>query len=137
MRAAENKPLPLYGDGKNVRDWLYVDDHSAAILKLFKQGKAGEVYPISRGEEYSNLEIAQKILASLNKPKNLITFVADRPGHDRRYSVDSSKLKLLGWRPRHRLDNQLKNTLAWYGENQLWIKNVLKKNRSINAHIKL
>ena len=136
-RAVQDKPLPLYGDGRNVRDWLHVDDHSAAIFSLLKRGKIGEIYPISRGEEYSNLDIAQKILGILGKPKSLITFVSDRPGHDRRYSVDSSKIRQLGWRPKHSLDERLKHTLGWYKENQGWLKNVLNKHKSINAHISL
>lgn len=137
MRAAQEKPLPLYGDGKNVRDWLHVDDHSAAIHSLLKRGEIGEIYSVSCGEEYSNLEIAQKILGILGKPKNLITFVADRPGHDRRYSVDSSKIRQLGWQPKHSLDKRLKHTLGWYKENQKWLKSVLNKHKSINTHISL
>src|SRR3989344_5325426 len=136
IQTVQNRPLPLYGDGKNVRDWLYADDHSAAVAALLKKGKIGEIYAVSRGREYSNLEIARKILKTLNKPESLITFVQDRPGHDRRYSVDSSKLRRLGWRPRHSLDQQLKSTLMWYAQNNGWLKSVLKKSSNINQHIK-
>ncbi|MDO8430316.1 MAG: dTDP-glucose 4,6-dehydratase [bacterium] len=137
LRAMQNKPLPLYGDGKNVRDWLYVDDHSSAILTLFQKAKTGEVYAISRSEEYSNLEIADRILKILDKSNNLITFVKDRPGHDRRYSVDSSKLRLLGWQPKFSFEKQLKKTISWYKENLQWFNNVLKKSSEINKHIKI
>ena len=137
LRAMRNKPLPLYGDGKNVRDWIYVDDHTTAVLSLLQKAKTGEVYAISRDEEYSNLEIANKILKILNKPRNLITFVKNRPAHDRRYSVNSLKLRRLGWKPKHSLEEQLRNTINWYQENFGWISNVLKRNSKINRHIKL
>jgi len=113
-QALANKTLPLYGSGKNVRDWLYVADHSQAILTLLAGGKAGEVYGVSRGEEYSNLDIAKKILKILNKPTSLIEYITDRPGHDRRYGVDSSKLRKLGWRPRFSLKESLPKTINWY-----------------------
>lgn len=135
MRAMDNKPLPLYGNGSNVRDWIYVDDHSAAVLKLMEKGKIGEVYPISRGEEHSNIEITEMILGTLNKPKNLVTFVADRPGHDRRYSVDSSKTRRLGWAPKHSLKKEIKNTVLWYRDNPEWIMGVTAKNKKPNRHI--
>lgn len=137
LLAMQNKPLPLYGDGKNVRDWLYVDDHTAAILTLLQKAKGGEVYAISRGEEYSNLKIADKILKILNKQKNLITFVKDRPGHDRRYSVNSSKLRRLGWKPRYSMEEQFKRTIDWYKENPGWVRNVLKRSDNINKHIRI
>ena len=137
LLALRDKPLPLYGDGRNVRDWLYVDDHTTAVLALLEKADPGEVYAISRDEEFSNLEIAGRILKILGKPENLITFVKDRPGHDRRYSVDSSKLRRLGWKPRYSFSDQLKKTISWYKENQSWLKNVLKKNSRINTHIKV
>ncbi|KKT57861.1 MAG: dTDP-glucose 4,6-dehydratase [Candidatus Giovannonibacteria bacterium GW2011_GWC2_44_9] len=137
MRAMQSKLLPLYGDGKNMRDWLYVDDHSAALLMLLKRGAVGDVYPVSRGEEYSNLEIAREILKTLKKPENLITFVQDRPGHDRRYSVDSSKLRRLGWQPKHSLESRLAHTIKWYDKNKPWLKSVLNKNSGVNPHIKI
>lgn len=137
LRAMQDKYLPLYGDGRNVRDWLYVDDHTTAILTLLEKADGGEVYGVSRNEEYSNLEIADKILKILEKPKNLITFVKDRPAHDRRYSVDSSKLRRLGWRPRYSIDKQLERTVIWYQENPDWVRSVLKKSGDINKHIKI
>ena len=137
LRAMKGESLPLYGDGKNVRDWLYVDDHSSAIATLLKKGKAGDVYAISCGEEYANIDIAKKILGILGKSEKLITFVKDRPAHDRRYSVDSSKIRALGWRPRISFDEKLKETLQWYSENKSWIKGVIKNNTNINSHISL
>lgn len=137
LRAMDNKKLPLYGDGKNVRDWIYVDDHTAAILTLLEKARAGDVYAISRDEEYSNIEIAGKILKILKKSENLLTFVKDRPGHDRRYSVDSSKLRKLRWKPKYSFDEQLKKTIGWYKKNKQWLLDVLKKRNSINTHIKI
>src|SRR3989338_971773 len=118
LQAMQNKQLPLYGDGKNVRDWLYVDDHTVAILTMLEKGGGGEVYAVSRDEEYSNVEIANNILNMLGKPKNLITFIKDRPGHDRRYSVDSSKLRRFGWRPKYSIREQLKKTINWYKQDR-------------------
>jgi dTDP-glucose 4,6-dehydratase len=126
-RALAGESLPLYGDGLNVRDWLYVDDHSAAIATLLERGQLGEVYPISRGEEYSNLEIAKKILQILGKPESLITYVTDRPGHDRRYSVDSAKIRALGWQPQHKLEEELQKTVDWYRANPDWLEGILNK----------
>ena len=134
LRATQDKSLPLYGDGKNIRDWLYVDDHTTAVLTLLCKAKAG-VYAISRGEEFSNIAIAKNILKILKKPETLITFVKDRPGHDRRYSVDSSKLRRLGWKPKHFLSKELSTTIEWYKKNRHWIQNILKKNSGINAHL--
>ncbi|MBI2627855.1 MAG: dTDP-glucose 4,6-dehydratase [Candidatus Niyogibacteria bacterium] len=135
LRAMRDKPLPLYGDGKNVRDWIYVDDHTTAILTILYRAQAGDIYAISRDEECSNIEIADKILKILQKPKTLITFVKDRPGHDRRYSVDSSRLKRLGWKPRYSLDSQIVETIKWYEENKLWVNNIIKKSSGINTHL--
>ncbi|MDZ7266246.1 MAG: dTDP-glucose 4,6-dehydratase [candidate division KSB1 bacterium] len=118
--AIEDKPLPIYGDGKNVRDWIYVEDHCDAIHFLMEHGRPGEVYNIGGGNERTNLEITDFILARLNKPASLKTFVTDRLGHDRRYSVDCSKLARLGWRPRHTLENALAQTIDWYVENRWW-----------------
>lgn len=118
--AIEDKPLPIYGDGKNVRDWIYVEDHCDAIHFLMAQGRPGEVYNIGGGNERTNLEITDFILARLNKPATLKTFVTDRLGHDRRYSVDCSKLTGLGWRPRHTLEAALEYTIDWYVQNRWW-----------------
>ena len=137
LLAMQNKVLPLYGDGKNIRDWLYVDDHARAMVALLQKAVGGEIYAISRGEEYSNLKIAYAILNVLGKPKHLITFIKDRPGHDRRYSVDSSKLRRLGWKPKYSIEKQLQETVMWYQENFRWLRGVLQKRNTINSHIKL
>lgn len=134
LQAMQDLPLPLYGDGTYVRDWLHVDDHSSAILTIMQKGLAGDVYAISRGEEHANIELAEKILHILKKPRDLITFVKDRPAHDRRYSVNSKKLRALGWEPRHSLDGKLEETLTWYAENPTWLAAVAKKH-DINPHI--
>lgn len=135
LQAIQGKLLPVYGDGKNVRDWLSVDDHSSAILTLLEKGTAGEVYAISCGEEHSNLNMAKKILRILDKPEKLITFVKDRPAHDRRYSVDSAKLRALEWKPKAAFDAALGETIQWYAENTSWLDAVIKRNKNINAHI--
>lgn len=136
LQALQGKPLPLYGDGKYVRDWLFVDDHSSAILTLLEKGTPGEVYAISRGEEHVNLDIARKILRILGKSEKLITFVKDRPAHDRRYSVNSAKLRSLGWQPQDSFDEKLKETIQWYADNETWLAGVLKRHKKLNAHIK-
>ncbi len=107
LRASQDLPLPLYGSGENMRDWLYVEDHSSALMILLEQGNSGEIYAISSGDTRSNLEIAALVLDTLGKPASLITYVADRPGHDLKYAVDSSKLRALGWKPQHALDETL------------------------------
>lgn len=137
LQAIANKPLPLYGTGRNVRDWIYVDDHSSAILTLLEKGISGEVYAISAGEEYANITIAQKILGILGKPENTITFVKDRPAHDLRYSVNSSKLRSLGWKPASLFDERLRETVTWYAENESWATNSIERNKNVNAHITL
>ena len=135
LRAMQNKPLPLYGDGKNVRDWIHVDDHSAAIIALLEKGIFGEEYAIAGDDEYANREIAQLILNLLKKPSSMIRFVKDRPGHDRRYSVDARKIRKLGWHPKTNLEKSLPSVLTWYQENGDWLRSVLKKNQKINKHI--
>jgi len=118
--ALENHALPIYGDGKNVRDWIYVDDHCDAILFLLAHGQEGEVYNIGGGNERSNLEITDFILANLKKPQNLKTFVKDRLGHDRRYALECGKIAGLGWQPKHPLEPALASTISWYMENRWW-----------------
>ena len=121
IRALRDLPIPIYGTGKNIRDWLYVRDHCEAIATVLEKGKAGEVYNISAGNEIPNLEIAKKILALLNKPESLITFVEDRPGHDTRYSLDSTKLRTeLNWTPKFNFDQSLESTVRWYLDNEHW-----------------
>lgn len=118
--ALENLPLPLYGDGRNVRDWLYVLDHCAAIDLVLHKGTEGEVYNIGEGAEVENIDLARRILRLLGKPESLIRPVKDRLGHDRRYALDSSKLRTLGWRPAHSFDDALAATVAWYREHEAW-----------------
>jgi dTDP-glucose 4,6-dehydratase len=118
--AIEGEPMPLYGDGRNVRDWLHVGDHCAAIEFLVEHGAAGEVYNIGGGNERENIEVARLICAALGKPDSLIRLVKDRPGHDRRYSLDSSKLAALGWKPRVKFETGLRETVRWYVENRAW-----------------
>jgi dTDP-glucose 4,6-dehydratase len=125
--AMEDQPLPLYGDGKNVRDWLYVQDNCEAIDVVLHKGKEGEVYNIGGGNEMENIQITELILKFLDKPKSLIKPVADRLGHDRRYSVDISRMIKLGWRPRHQFEQALGETVKWYQENESWWRHIKEK----------
>jgi dTDP-glucose 4,6-dehydratase len=118
--ALENLPLPLYGDGRYVRDWIYVEDHCAAVDFLVEHGHNGETYNIAGGNEIENIEIARRIVRRLGKPESLIQLVKDRPGHDRRYSLDAAKLASLGWRPRRDFTAALDATVDWYVQNQPW-----------------
>ena len=118
--ALDDLPLPLYGDGRNVRDWLYVDDHAAAVDFLIDNGVPGEVYNVAGGNECENVEITRKILSLLGKPETLIRKVADRVGHDRRYSLDASKLAALGFRAGARFDEALAATIDWYVAHPDW-----------------
>lgn len=136
LRASKGKPLPLYGDGRNVRDWIYVLDNVEAIEKVLFRGKPGEVYNIGGDNEMSNINIAKKILSILKKPDSLIKYVPDRPGHDRRYALDGSKIKKeLGWKPRYNFDEMLAETVRWYQDNPKWIKSALKRLKKVNPHI--
>ena len=118
--AIENKSLPIYGDGKNVRDWIYVEDHCDGVEFVCQNGKLGEVYNIGGGNEKTNLEITQRILKKLEKPQSLMTYVTDRLGHDRRYSVDCGKIADLGWKPKHDFEEALDKTITWFMENRWW-----------------
>ena len=120
--AIENKNLPIYGDGKNVRDWIYVEDHCDGVDFVCQNGRLGEVYNIGGGNERTNLEITDRILKKLEKPQSLMTFVKDRLGHDRRYSVDCSKIADLGWQPKHNFEEALDKTISWFMENNWWWK---------------
>jgi len=120
--ALRNKSLPLYGDGKNVRDWIYVTDNCEAIDLILHKGKNGEIYNVAGGNEKTNLEITHLILGELNKPESLIKFVEDRPGHDRRYSLNCENIKKLGWMARYRFEDAIKETIKWYRENEWWWK---------------
>ena len=125
IRALHDKTLPLYGDGQQVRDWLYVMDNCEAIDIVLWKGKAGEAYNIASGNEYQNIQIAKLVLQTLKKPQSLISFVQDRPGHDRRYSLNTSKIGNLGWRPKHMLEDALRETVEWYIQNEWWWKPLL------------
>tara|TARA_B100000953_G_scaffold202169_1_gene166532 strand:+ start:724 stop:1707 length:984 start_codon:yes stop_codon:yes gene_type:complete len=132
LLAKQDKKIPIYGDGKNIRDWLFVDDHCDAIIQALLNGKTGESYNISEGNELDNLTIINKILSIMDKPSDLIEFVEDRPGHDLRYSLDSSKIKKeLRWSPKTNFENGITKTISWYLSNELWLdtisENVTKK----------
>ncbi|KUO41524.1 MAG: dTDP-glucose 4,6-dehydratase [Candidatus Hadarchaeum yellowstonense] len=120
LNAIAGRPLPIYGDGRNVRDWLYVLDNCEAINIVLRKGKVGEVYNVGAGNEKTNLEVASLILEKLDKPKSLIEFVKDRPGHDFRYSLNFRKIMKLGWRPRTSFEEGLDRTVTWYRENEWW-----------------
>jgi dTDP-glucose 4,6-dehydratase len=123
--AGEDQPLPVYGDGQNVRDWLYVEDHCEALLAVLERGRPGEVYNVGGNNEYPNLAIVRLILATLGKPESLIRFVKDRPGHDRRYAIDSGKIRReLGWEPRFRFEQALPLTIRWYQAHAVWLQRV-------------
>ena len=113
-------PVPLYGDGQNERDWLHVDDHCRGVDLLIDKGVSGEVYNIGGGNQVKNVDLTHRILELVGKPKSLIKPVADRPGHDRRYSLDTGKLESLGWKPLARFDEGLEKTVQWYRENERW-----------------
>ncbi len=125
-RALKNEPIPVYGKGENVRDWLYVEDHCEAIDLIIRKGKVGEVYNIGGHNEKTNLEVVQLILAYLKKPETLIKFVTDRPGHDLRYAIDPTKMNHeLGWLPKTKFEVGIKKTIQWYLENSKWVESVL------------
>ena len=124
--ALEDKPLPVYGEGLNVRDWLYVEDHCKAIDLIIHKGRVGEVYNIGGHNEKTNIYIVKKILELLGKPESLITYVADRKGHDLRYAIDPTKIHTeLGWLPETKFDDGIVKTVNWYLENQEWWKNII------------
>ena len=124
--ALENRKIPVYGTGKNIRDWIFVDDHCEGIMKVLLNGKPGESYNISANNEVDNMTIITKILNIMGKSKDLIQFVSDRPGHDYRYSLDSSKIRReLKWTPTHDFESGLNSTINWYIENKTWWKNLL------------
>jgi dTDP-glucose 4,6-dehydratase len=120
--ALDDEPVPLYGDGMNVRDWLHVEDHCRAVLLALERGSPGRVYNVGGGNELANVEITRAILDHLGKPESLISFVPDRLGHDRRYAIDSSLLQSeLGWRPSHGFESGLRETVDWYVDNRDWV----------------
>ncbi len=125
QKALKNESLPVYGNGANVRDWLYVGDHCNAIDLIVRSGKDGEVYNIGGHNERSNLEVVKTILKALNKPETLITYVKDRPGHDLRYAMDPTKIETeLGWKPEYNFDSGIQETIKWNLNHQDWINHV-------------
>ena len=125
-RALADESLPVYGTGENVRDWLYVEDHCSAIDLVMRKGREGEIYNVGGHNERTNLEVVKTILRELGKPESLITYVKDRPGHDRRYAIDPTKIHSeLGWLPTTSFDEGIKKTIRWYLENQKWWKDIL------------
>ncbi len=123
--ALNDDPLPVYGDGKNVRDWIFVDDHCRGIWKAYEKGVSGEVYNIGARNERQNLDVVGSLLDALGKPRSLITFVTDRLGHDRRYAIDPAKAETeLEWKPLVAWDEGLKMTIDWYRENEAWVEHI-------------
>jgi len=123
--ALENKPIPIYGDGLNIRDWIYVLDHCRALDLAIQKGKPGEVYNIAANQEKTNLELIHQLLDMMAKPQSLVTFVADRPGHDRRYALDASKItKELGWEPLYSFEKALAATVDWYINHEHWWRQI-------------
>ena len=126
--ALNDKKLPVYGQGINVRDWIYVEDHCQAILDVLLNGRIGEIYNIGGNSEIKNIDLIKKIIKLLNKQENLISFVEDRPGHDLRYAINHEKItKELGWKPKIKLEDGLKMTVDWYLNNKEWLKHVITK----------
>ena len=125
QNALHDKPLPVYGDGLNVRDWLYVEDHCSAIDLVLHKGRSGEVYNVGGRNERNNLQVVRTILEALSKPESLITYVKDRLGHDRRYAIDADKLRNeLGWSPKYNYESGIRETIRWYLNNQEWMEQV-------------
>lgn len=127
IRTLSNLPIPIYGTGKNIRDWIYVLDHCEAVDTLVRNGRRGEVYNVSAGNELENLVVVKRVLRLMGESEDLITLVKDRPGHDFRYSLDSSKIRKLGWEPRHSFRAALVQTIEWYKQNKWWWKPIATK----------
>ncbi len=126
INTLNNKKLPVYGDGMNVRDWIYVIDHNKAVEAVFESGKPGEVYNVGASNEMPNIEIVKLILKELNKDESLIEYVKDRPGHDRRYAIDSSKIQNeLGWKPEFEFEEAISRTIKWYVDNKNWWERII------------
>lgn len=126
--ALADKKLPVYGDGLNVRDWIHVDDHCRAIMAVLLDGRPGEVYNVGAGAELENIAVVERILETLDKPRDLISYVTDRLGHDRRYAIDSNKIRTeLDWQPIHTPDEGIRETVQWYLENRAWWGNILAR----------
>jgi len=131
--ALEDKSLPLYGKGTNIRDWLFVEDHCRAIELIIKKGKPGEVYNVGAQCEVQNIDVAHRILEYLGKPRTLIKMVPDRLGHDKRYALDCRKIRALGWKPEYSFDNALLATVNWYREHPEWWKTIKEKSKSFQS----
>jgi dTDP-glucose 4,6-dehydratase len=132
--ALDDVPVPLYGDGKNVRDWLHVEDHCRGVDRLVTHGRTGEVYNIGGGNEVQNIDLTHRILALLGKPASLIKPVQDRQGHDRRYCLDTSKLRALGWAPRVNFEDGLASTVEWYRLNEWWWRPIKEEDPTFRAY---
>ncbi len=133
--ALDGEPYPLYGDGKNVRDWLYVEDHCRALELLLERGEPGEIYNVGGAASLDNLSLVAKILGLMDKPLSLARRVPDRPGHDRRYALDGSKLRALGWAPERPFEERLRETIGWYRDNRRWWEK-LKRTKSFRDYYK-
>jgi dTDP-glucose 4,6-dehydratase len=132
--AIDDRPVPLYGDGRNVRDWLHVDDHCRAVDLLIDRGVDGEVYNVGGGNDIMNVELTHRILDGLSKPHSLIAPVADRPGHDRRYCLDTAKLRHTGWAPQVPFAEGLQQTLEWYRDNSWWWRPIKEEDAAYKAY---
>ena len=132
--AIDDIPVPLYGDGRHVRDWLHVDDHCRAIDLLLDKAAAGEVYNIGGGNEVMNVDLTTRILAALGKPASLIKPVTDRPGHDRRYCLDTTKLRGLGWAPQIQFEDGLRDTVDWYRRNEWWWRPIKERDPAFRSY---
>jgi dTDP-glucose 4,6-dehydratase len=132
--AIDNIPVPLYGDGLNIRDWLHVDDHCRAVDRLIDHGQPGEVYNVGGGNELTNVALTHRILELVGRPVSLIKPVADRPGHDRRYSLDTTKLRASGWRPEVAFDEGLAATVEWYRRNEWWWRPIKEKDAAFRDY---
>jgi dTDP-glucose 4,6-dehydratase len=132
--AIDNRPVPLYGDGLNVRDWLHVDDHCRAIDLLIERGQPGEVYNVGGGNEITNVDLTHRILRLLDRPASLIQPVADRLGHDRRYALDTTRLRATGWRPEVPFEDGLAATVAWYRASEWWWRPIKEKDATFQAY---
>jgi dTDP-glucose 4,6-dehydratase len=132
--ALDGVPVPLYGDGMNVRDWLHVDDHCRAVDLLLEGGRAGETYNIGGGNEVRNIDLTRRILELVGRPESLIRPVADRPGHDRRYSLDCAKLRDMGWAPQVPFEDGLRRTVEWYRANEAWWRPIKEESPAFRDH---
>ncbi len=127
LRALNNEPIPVYGTGENIREWLFVSDCAEAVFQIIEKGKVGEIYNVGSGEERRNIDVVKSILGILGKPESLITFVKDRPGHDFRYSLNTEKIeKEIGWKAKIRFEEGVEITIKWYLENMQWVEKKLK-----------